>query len=386
VANYRRLPDGKPAREAFATEAEAHVFLDRWYADRSTARLQAKQRAASELAVARTLTAKRTFARLIRAWRAEREGEVRASTWRNYGPGLRALEHYLGDRPADELTARHFLAYRKARLAGKDWVERTDVPPIGPATVNQHLDRAEQIFDWAIRRGLVSGPNPVAGIGKLKVERFEPVVVEADEIEALIAAAPAEHRLAFMLIGHLALRWGEAYGAGLRSVSDGHVVVRQQLVEDRENRHRIVVARYVKRDRSRRRLLATRAILEEADAQRERLDGQPNPDQLLTTARNGSPIRYANWQRSVWVKTLERARLPKGLTPHGVRHSRLSLLAASGRVTVGRLSRFAGHASVAFTLSKYGDWFSDEDVDVFDEFGDAAPDDGEVVDAAPTAS
>ena len=277
---------------------------------------------------------------------------MRASTWRNYGPGLRALEHYLGDRPAEELTARHFLAYRKARLAGKDWVERTDVPPIGPATVNQHLDRAEQIFDWAIRRGLVSGPNPFAGLGKLKVERFEPVVVEP-------------------------LRWGEAYGAGLRSVSDGHVMVRQQLIEDRENRHRIVVARYVKRDRSRRRLLATRAILEAADAQRARLDGRPNPDQLLTTARNGSPVRYANWQRSVWVKTLERAGLPKGLTPHGVRHSRLSLLAASGRVTVGRLSRFAGHAS--------GDWGADEDVDVFDEFGDDASDDGGAVGADATA-
>jgi hypothetical protein len=33
-------------------------------------------------------------------------------------------------------------------------------------------------------------------------------------------------------------------------------------------------------------------------------------------------------------------------------------MTAAGRITIGDLSAFAGHASVAFTLTRYGDHFS----------------------------
>jgi integrase len=46
--------------------------------------------------------------------------------------------------------------------------------------------------------------------------------VDAEAIEALIAAAAPEFRLEFTLMGHLAMRWGEALGVGVGHVKDGN--------------------------------------------------------------------------------------------------------------------------------------------------------------------
>ena len=84
-----------------------------------------------------------------------------------------------------------------------------------------------------------------------------------------------------------------------------------------------------------------------------------NPYRLLRPTRTGQPYRSNNWIRQAWLPALRRAGLEgSGLTPHGLRHSRLSIMAATGQITLGDLSKFAGHASVAFTLTRYGDHFS----------------------------
>ena len=49
----------------------------------------------------------------------------------------------------------------------------------------------------------------------------------------------------------------------------------------------------------------------------------------------------------------------KGLTPHVLRHSRASLIAARhSELFAPKLQRFLGHHSVTFTLEKYGSHFS----------------------------
>jgi integrase len=362
VANYRDAQSGKARRKAFATDDEAQVFLDAWYAEKRAAKLAARQgREVAQTPIPRAKPAERTFGELIALWRTSKEGTIRASTWRNYDPALGSLRKYLGPRKADELRPEHFERYREARVNGLDWVERRRVKPLAPATINQHLDRAEQIFEWAIKRRLVAGPNPVSDVDSLKREQFEPVVIEEAAIAELIAAAADKHRLAFALIGHLALRWGEAVGIGEEHIdaASGLVLVRQQIEEDRQDGYRVKVAPYVKSKRSRRDLLASDLILEEATAARARIAGARNPHRLLMPSGAGTPRRYRNWLRDAWLPALKRAGLEKsGLTPHGVRHSRLSLMARSGNVTPGDLSRFAGHRSVAFTLSRYGDHFS----------------------------
>ena len=71
-------------------------------------------------------------------------------------------------------------------------------------------------------------------------------------------------------------------------------------------------------------------------------------------------MRENNWLRNAWRPALRRAGLAdSGLTPHGLRHSRLSLMARSGKVTVNQLRRFAGHKDPGFTLRKYGSHFEE---------------------------
>jgi hypothetical protein len=39
-------------------------------------------------------------------------------------------------------------------------------------------------------------------------------------------------------MGHLALRWGEAMGVGVGHIKDGQVLIRQQVIENREVKRR----------------------------------------------------------------------------------------------------------------------------------------------------
>jgi integrase len=358
------------------------VFLDEWYAEKQRRKLWSERgsmhaawmvpalvpvpRPAPMPAQRRAAAPARvTFGELIDAWRAFKSGTVRATTWRNYEPALRALAYYLGDRRADELTETHFVKYRQAREKGLDWVAKTQIAPLKAITINQHLDRANAIFEWATAASPpLATHNPVARLvkrgNKLKAERYEPVVIDAEAIEALIAAAAPEFRLEFTLMGHLAMRWGEALGVGVGHVKDGKVLVRQTVIEDRTTKPcAMTISTYGgKTKHARRDLWASEAILEASQAAYERSHAN-NPHRLLRPTRTGQPYRSNNWIRQAWLPALRRAGLEgSGLTPHGLRHSRLSIMAATGRITLGDLSKFAGHASVAFTLTRYGDHFS----------------------------
>jgi integrase len=370
VATYKSLETGRPVRRSFSTDPEAQVFLDEWYAEkqrRSLWKQRGGERAGGMVPAPppAPVPAEATFAELIDGWRAFKSGTIRATTWRNYEPALRALTYYLGDRKVDQLTETHFVKYRQAREKGLDWVKRTRVAPLKAVTINQHLDRAHAIFEWATAASPpLATHNPVARLvkrgNKLKVERFEPVVVDAETIEALIAAAAPEFRLEFTLMGHLAMRWGEALGVGVGHIKDGKVLVRQQVIEDRTTKPcTMTISTYGGKTKyARRDLWASEAILEASQAAYER-PNEKNPHRLLRPTRTGQPFRSNNWIRQAWLPALKRAGLQgSGLTPHGLRHSRLSIMAASGRITLGDLSAFAGHASVAFTLTRYGDHFS----------------------------
>jgi integrase len=82
--------------------------------------------------------------------------------------------------------------------------------------------------------------------------------------------------------------------------------------------------------------------------------GGPNSHRLRRSTRTGASYRENNWLPALLRAGLEGI----VLTLHGLRHSRLSLMAKSAKVTLGDLRRFAGHHDVAFTLARYGDHFS----------------------------
>jgi integrase len=375
IANYRDLESGRQRRRSFATEADAHVFLNEWFAAKAR---RASQTAADPAAgpairpLAQTAAASKTFEQAIVGWRASKLSTINSSTWRNYDPALERLRRYLGQELLDDLAPEHFETYRDLCLEGIDPTaasdELADVPPLSAATVNQHLDRARDVLKWALRRKHRSVPgNPLEDVEHAKrTSVYRPAVLTEQQIAALIAAASEKHRLTFALLGHLALRISEALAVGVDAwiiEQDGDEVlhrlsVQAQVKEERPS-YKVAIDQVLKSHYAYRELVASPLVVAERERALERLEGRPNPRGLLTPARNGEPMRYRNWMRDVWGPTLRAAGLDStGLTPHGLRHSRLSLMARSGRVTIGDLSKFAGHESVAFTLRKYGDHYS----------------------------
>ena len=84
--------------------------------------------------------------------------------------------------------------------------------------------------------------NPVTRLvargQKLKIEENQPVVIDGEAIERPIDATEPAYRLEIVLMGHLALRWGEAMGVGVGHIKDGQVLTRQQVIENREVKRR----------------------------------------------------------------------------------------------------------------------------------------------------
>lgn len=78
-------------------------------------------------------------------------------------------------------------------------------------------------------------------------------------------------------------------------------------------------------------------------------------DSLVFTASRGGPLFRSTFAWDVWRPAVTRAGL-SGLTFHGLRHSFVAILVAAG-CNVREVSEWAGHNSVAFTLTRYGGLF-----------------------------
>jgi integrase len=71
----------------------------------------------------------------------------------------------------------------------------------------------------------------------------------------------------------------------------------------------------------------------------------------------GGSLAGSLFSRRVWQPAVIRAGIPS-ITFHGLRHSFVAILVAAG-CNVREVSEWAGHNSVAFTLTRYGGIFED---------------------------
>ena len=84
---------------------------------------------------------------------------------------------------------------------------------------------------------------------------------------------------------------------------------------------------------------------------------ESDPEALMFTAAKGGPLFRGTFARDVWRPALKRAEL-FDITFHGLRHSFVAILVAAG-CNVREVSEWAGHNSVAFTLTRYRGLFED---------------------------
>lgn len=81
-----------------------------------------------------------------------------------------------------------------------------------------------------------------------------------------------------------------------------------------------------------------------------------DPDALVFTTQEGSPLRNSNFRRRVWQPALTDAGLPHGLRIHDLRHTCASLLIAQGAHPKA-VQVHLGHSSISVTMDRYGHLF-----------------------------
>jgi integrase len=79
----------------------------------------------------------------------------------------------------------------------------------------------------------------------------------------------------------------------------------------------------------------------------------PNdPEALVFTTPNGTPLRNSNFRRQIWYQAVEEAGLPEGLRIHDPRRTCASLLAAAD-ANPKAVQAHLSHSSITVTMDRY---------------------------------
>jgi integrase len=189
----------------------------------------------------------------------------------------------------------------------------------------------------------------------LPSERAKPArYLSQTEVERLVAELPPRDRALVLVGAYAGLRWGEA--AGLRRHDIDPLRSRIKVVGTAVELHgRITLDNEPKTTRSKRTIPVARAVMRRIE---QHLDDyvETSSDSLVFTAPAGGPL-FRAWGQNTLQPALRRAGLA-GITFHGLRHSFVAIMVAAG-CNVREVSEWAGHNSVAFTLTRYGGLFDD---------------------------
>lgn len=204
--------------------------------------------------------------------------------------------------------------------------------------------------------------NPAADVPLPSERAKTPRFLSQVDVERLAAAVPEQYWAMVLVGGYGGLRWGEAVGLtrGSIDVLRSRILVRTTAVEVHG---RVTLGHEPKTKRSVRAVPIARSIMRRIDNHLVSFVG-PEAEALLFTAAKGGPLFRSTFARQVWYRAVEAAGLT-GFTFHGLRHSFVAILVAAG-CNVREVSEWAGHNSVAFTLTRYGGLFEDGSAEAVD--------------------
>lgn len=233
------------------------------------------------------------------------------------------------------------------------WVSGLLLGGLSAATTRKAVFALRQALEAAIADGRLSH-NAAAAIPLPAERQKAPRYLSQLQVERLVLEIPARERALVLVGAYAGLRWGEAAGLrrrdidGLRSrtkVCGTAVQLHGQVSLDNEP----------KTARSKRTVPLARSIMRRLE---HHLDEyvESSPDSLVFTAPGGGPL-YRSWSQNVLKPAARRAGL-EGITFHGLRHSFVAIMVAAG-CNVREVSEWAGHNSVAFTLTRYGGLYED---------------------------
>jgi integrase len=190
-------------------------------------------------------------------------------------------------------------------------------------------------------------------------EEGEHVYLGYDQLERLALAA-GEYRLLILTLGYSGIRWSEASAikAARLSVPKRRIRIVQNYTDVSGH-----LALGPCKTHEKRSVPLPRSFADElGDLARGRA-----ADDLLFTAPEGGPLRYANFRSRVFDPAVKEAGLDgMGITPHKLRHTAASLAIAAG-ADVKVIQLMLGHKDASMTLNIYGHLFPDR----LDEVADA---------------
>lgn len=251
----------------------------------------------------------------------------------------------------DEITAEAIDDYEAAKLGEG---------VLSAASINKMISTIASILDLAVAYGHVDR-NVAKGHERLAVERPTRTYLDTPEqIVALLDAAASldrggrgrpYRRALLATLTFAGLRIGEALDLEWRDVDlgAGWLAVRGTKTDAAERRVKI------------------------RGALRDELDGlvREEPGDLVFATRTGGGFSASNVRNRILAPAVERANvalaeagerpIPEGLTPHGLRRTFASILAALPGMSPPRLMREMGHADPKLTFTVYAQVMEDED-------------------------
>ncbi|MFF0706587.1 tyrosine-type recombinase/integrase [Gordonia sputi] len=218
------------------------------------------------------------------------------------------------------------------------------------ATAYQAMSPLRQAIGLAVREGLIQR-DPTAGVKLRKPRPNEPVPLTHEQRWALADAAASESdRTLFLTFGYSGTRWGELSALRRRNLrSDGRLRLTHALSEPGGK----LVEGPLKDHASRTVPIPDRVYDELLSLVKDK-----KPDDLLFHTRNGTPLRNGNFRRSTLSPALDRADLPRTITPHNFRDTAASLAIEAGASVVA-VARMLGHEDASTTLRHYASLFPD---------------------------
>lgn len=296
------------------------------------------------------------------SWRDPRRGEIRlnqwAKDWIETRHDLRATT-----RARLETTMRMQVLPKFGMLplikisnaAVRAWVAEMLAAGLSPASARKAVFALRHCLEAAVADGRLMH-NPAAKV-PLPSERAKPPrFLSQSEVEALVDAMPEPYR-ALVLVGAFGgLRWGEAAGLTRASIDvrRSRITVTSTAVEIGG---KITLGNEPKTRRSKRSVPVARSVMRQIEDHLRQFV-EPRSDALVFTGPRGGPMFRATFSQQVWRPAAKKAGL-SDVTFHTLRHSFVAILVAAG-CNVREVSEWAGHSSVAFTLTRYGGLFEDD--------------------------
>ncbi|HET9873204.1 MAG TPA: site-specific integrase [Propionibacteriaceae bacterium] len=295
------------------------------------------------------------------AWRDPRRGLIKLSTWiEEWIPSRHDLRPTTRARLKATIKSQILPRFGNTALsrisnsAVRAWVQEMLDDGLAPTSVRKAVFALRQALEAAIADGRLF-TNAALNV-PLPAERAKPPrFLTQAEVERLCAAMPERYRALVLVGAYAGLRWGEAAGLTRMNVEIERSRIRVTSTAIEIGGH-VSLGQQPKTTRSKRTIPVARAVIERVQAHLDQFV-PADPDALVFTSPMGGPLARSRFTRRVWRPATEAAGL-RGLTFHGLRHSFVAILVAAG-CNVREVSEWAGHTSVAFTLTRYGGLYDD---------------------------